>query len=166
MQLRTLITKIVIVSMCATTGVIGAEAIQAPASATAVAATKADTVISLAKSYRGKVSYDWGTRNTSRLIFDCSSFTQFIFAKVGVNLKWGTALQKKQGSAVSKSKLAKGDLVFFDTVGSNNGVINHVGIYMGNGQFIHNTPSVDGIAISSLTSGYWSKAYVSARRVL
>lgn len=166
MQLRTFLTKVVIVSMCATTGVIGAEAIQAPASATAAAATKADNVISLAKSYQGKVTYDFGTRNPSQLVFDCSSFTQFIFAKVGVSLKWGTKVQKTQGSAVSKSNLAKGDLVFFDTIGSNNGAINHVGIYMGDGQFIHNTPSVDGIAISSLTSGFWSKAYVSARRVL
>lgn len=133
-----------------------------PASSSA----KADKVISLAQSYKGRVSYDYGTRNPSRLIFDCSSFTEFIFAKVGVDLKWGTRSQKSQGSAVSKSNLRKGDLVFFDTIGSNNKVINHVGIYMGGGKIIHNTPSVDGIAISSLTSGYWSKRYVSARRVL
>ncbi|MNZ84970.1 Murein DD-endopeptidase MepS/Murein LD-carboxypeptidase precursor [compost metagenome] len=128
--------------------------------------SKADTVISLAQSYQGKVTYDFGTRNTSKLIFDCSSFTEFIFAKVGVDLKWGTKQQKNQGKAVSKSSLAKGDLVFFDTIGSNNGAINHVGIYMGNGNFIHNTPSKNGIAINSLTSGYWSNKYVSARRVL
>ncbi|MCA0757134.1 C40 family peptidase [Paenibacillus sp. N4] len=128
--------------------------------------TKADKVISLAQSYIGRVSYDYGTRNTSRLIFDCSSFTEFIFAKVGVDLKWGTRLQKSQGTAVSKSNLRKGDLVFFDTIGSNNKVINHVGIYMGGGKIIHNTPSVDGVTISSLTSGYWAGRYVSARRVL
>ncbi|MDQ8736611.1 SH3 domain-containing C40 family peptidase [Paenibacillus sp. LHD-38] len=128
--------------------------------------SKADRVISLAQSYKGRVSYDFGTRNPSRLIFDCSSFTEFIFAKVGVDLKWGTQAQKSQGSAVSKSNLRKGDLVFFDTIGSNNRVINHVGIYMGSGKFIHNTPSVDGIAINSLSSGWWSSHYVSARRVL
>ncbi|MBD2869256.1 C40 family peptidase [Paenibacillus arenilitoris] len=128
--------------------------------------SKANQVISLAKSYQGRVSYDFGTRNTSRLIFDCSSFTEFIFAKVGVDLKWGTRYQKSQGSAVSKSNLKKGDLVFFDTIGSNNRAINHVGIYMGGGQFIHNTPSKDGIAINSLSSGWWSTHYVSARRVL
>jgi cell wall-associated NlpC family hydrolase len=128
--------------------------------------SKADKVISLAQSYKGRVSYDFGTRNPSRLIFDCSSFTQFIFDKVGVDLKWGTKVQKSQGSAVSKSNLRKGDLVFFDTIGSNNRAINHVGIYMGAGKFIHNTPSVDGIAINSLSSGWWSSHYVSARRVL
>lgn len=128
--------------------------------------SKADKVISLAQSYKGRVSYDFGTRNPSRLIFDCSSFTQFIFNKVGVDLKWGTKVQKNQGSAVSKSNLRKGDLVFFDTIGSNNRAINHVGIYMGAGKFIHNTPSVDGISINSLSSGWWSSHYVSARRVL
>ncbi|GIO16502.1 hypothetical protein J19TS2_60570 [Cohnella xylanilytica] len=128
--------------------------------------SKADRVIQIAKSYMGRVSYDFNTRNPSKLIFDCSSFTEFVFAKVGVDLKWGTKYQKSAGSYVSKSNLKKGDLVFFDTIGSNNKVINHVGIYMGGGQFIHDTPSVDGLAISSLTSGYWSNHYVTARRVL
>lgn len=128
--------------------------------------SKADKVISIAKSYMGRVSYDFGTRNPSKLVFDCSSFTEFVFAKVGVDLKWGTKYQKTEGSYVSKSNLQKGDLVFFDTIGSNNSVINHVGIYIGGGQFIHDTPSVDGLAINSLTSGYWSTHYVTARRVL
>ncbi|CAI6084184.1 C40 family peptidase [Cohnella sp. JJ-181] len=135
-------------------------------SAPASGGARADQVIAIAKSYMGRVSYDYGTRNPSRLIFDCSSFTEFVFAKVGVDLKWGTKHQKSAGSFVSKGNLAKGDLVFFDTVGSNNGVINHVGIYMGNGQVIHDTPSVDGLLISSVNSGYWSSHYVSARRVL
>jgi cell wall-associated NlpC family hydrolase len=128
--------------------------------------SKADKVIDLALSYKGRVSYDYGTRNTSKLIFDCSSFTEFIFAKVGVDLKWGTSSQKKQGKYVSKSNIRRGDLIFFDTVGSNNGVINHVGIYMGSGKFIHNKPSTDGVAIDSLNSGWWKGHYVTARRVL
>lgn len=127
---------------------------------------KADQVVSIAQSYMGRVSYDYGTRNPSKLIFDCSAFTEFVFAKVGVDLKWGTKYQKSAGSYVSKSNLAKGDLVFFDTIGSNNGVINHVGIYMGGGKVIHDTPSVNGLQISSITSGYWSTHYVTARRVL
>lgn len=135
---------------------------------TASAATSytSDQVIQLAKSYIGRVSYDWGTRNPSSLVFDCSSFTQFIFSKVGVDLEWGTRQQKDQGYAVSKSNLEKGDLVFFDTIRTNNNAINHVGIYIGNGNFIHNTPSVDGITISSLSEGWWTGHYVSARRVM
>jgi len=126
----------------------------------------AERVIAIAKSYMGRVSYDYGTRNASRLIFDCSSFTQFVFGKAGVELKWGTKHQKKQGSAVSKHNLRQGDLVFFDTIGANNRSINHVGIYMGGGQFIHNTPSKDGLAVNRLDQGWWEDHYVSARRVL
>ncbi|WP_424767544.1 C40 family peptidase [Paenibacillus sp. sgz302251] len=128
--------------------------------------SNADKVISLAQSYSGRISYGFGKRDTNRLIFDCSSFTQFIFRQVGVELKWGTKDQKSQGSAVSKNNLRKGDLIFFDTIGSNNGVINHVGIYMGGDKFIHNTPSSNGISINSLSTGWWATKYVSSRRVL
>ncbi|RED63179.1 C40 family peptidase [Cohnella lupini] len=160
---RKIMTVTLGAAICLTTLGVGQASLIPTASA---ATSSADKVISLAKSYKGRVTYDFGTRNPSRLIFDCSSFTEFIFAKVGVDLKWGTKYQKKQGSAVSKSNLRKGDLVFFDTIGTNNKVINHVGIYMGSGQFIHDTPSVNGIAITSLSSGFYSTHYVSARRVL
>lgn len=124
---------------------------------------KADAIIATAKSYIGKVTYKYGTRNPSKLIFDCSSFTQYVFQKHGVSMKWGTRYQKNMGSYVSKSNLRKGDLVFFDTNG--NGSINHVGIYIGNNQFIENGPTA-GVRISNLNSNYWSKAYKTARRVL
>ncbi|MBO9600093.1 MAG: C40 family peptidase, partial [Cohnella sp.] len=135
-------------------------------SVSAASSSKGGSVVNIAKSYMGRVHYSYGVRNPSKLLFDCSSFTEFVFAKVGVDLKWGTSAQKKQGSYVSKGNLRAGDLVFFDTIGGNNGVINHVGIYMGNGQMIHNTPSKNGIAINSITSGYWSQHYVTGRRVL
>lgn len=163
--IRKIMTVTLGATICLTAFSVG-QASLIPTAAAATASSKADTVISLAKSYQGRVTYDFGTRNPSRLIFDCSSFTEFIFAKVGVDLKWGTKYQKNQGSFVSKSNLRKGDLVFFDTIGSNNKAINHVGIYMGGGQFIHDTPSVNGIAISNVSTGYWSTHYVTGRRVL
>ncbi len=126
--------------------------------------SKADAIISTAQSLMGKVSYEYGERIPSRFIFDCSSFTEYVFEKHGVSLKWGTRYQKSAGSYVSKSSLQRGDLVFFDT--NDNGSINHVGIYMGGGQFIHNKPSADGVAIDSLNSGYWDRKYETARRVL
>ena len=132
---------------------------------TSSVSSKADRVVDIARSYMGRVKYQYGKRIPSQLIFDCSSFTQFVYAKVGVNLKWGTKYQKSAGKAVSKSNLRKGDLVFFDTIGSNDKVINHVGIYIGDGKFIHNSPSKN-VAIDSLNSGWWSGRYVSARRVL
>ncbi|WP_052703151.1 C40 family peptidase [Paenibacillus beijingensis] len=127
---------------------------------------RADQVIAFAQSYMGRVHYDFGTRNPDKLLFDCSSFTQFIYRQVGVELAWGTRVQKNQGTFAGKESLQKGDLVFFDTIGGNDGVINHVGIYMGDGQFIHNTPSKDGLSINSLNTGWWAGHYVTARRVL
>jgi cell wall-associated NlpC family hydrolase len=125
---------------------------------------KAGNIIAFSKSLLGKVSYDYGTRNPSRLIFDCSSFTEYVFARYGVDLKWGTRYQQYAGNYVSKSNLRKGDLVFFGTSSRNS--VNHVGIYIGNGQFIHNKPSADGLAIDQLNKGYWQDHYIKARRVL
>lgn len=145
-------------SVLPSTGLIG------QAHAATSASTKADGIVSTAVSLKGKVKYVFGVNNPSRLIFDCSSFTKYVFGKYGVSLKWGTASQVKQGVYVSKSNLKKGDLIFF-----NNGKtskINHVGIYMGNGQFVHNTigSKVNGIVIAKLSDYNWR--YSTARRVL
>jgi cell wall-associated NlpC family hydrolase len=127
--------------------------------------SKADAIIATAKSLIGKAEYDYGTRDPKRLIFDCSSFTQYVFEKHGIKLKWGTRYQKNAGTYVSKSNLQKGDLVFF-SVGSSSS-IGHVGIYIGNGDFIHILDkSVSDVHISNLNSGYWKDHYVTARRVL
>jgi cell wall-associated NlpC family hydrolase len=130
---------------------------------TVKASTKADRIIQHAKSLQGVTKYAFGV-NQAPYKLDCSSFTKYVFGKEGVSLKWGTRYQKNTGNYVKKASLKKGDLVFFWT--SRKGSINHVGIYIGNGQFIHNSPSANGVQISSLQSGYWDNHYVSARRVL
>ncbi|MFC0216209.1 C40 family peptidase [Paenibacillus chartarius] len=137
----------------------------APAPAPAsTSSTKADQVISNARSLLGKVTYEYGTNNAPR-VMDCSAFTKYVFGQEGISLRWGTRYQKDAGSYVSRSNLQKGDLVFF-RVGSSSG-IGHVGIYIGNGQMIHNSPSNQGgVGITSITSGYWADRYVTARRVL
>jgi cell wall-associated NlpC family hydrolase len=126
------------------------------------ASTKADRIISLARSLEDRVTYSYGKRNPSRMIFDCSSFVEYVFEENGVKLPWGTKYLKSEGKFVSKSNLRKGDLVLFATSGSS---INHVGIYIGSGKVIHNKPS-KGVAIDSITSGYWADKYKTARRVL
>ena len=126
-------------------------------------ASTADRIIQQAKKLQGVTRYEYGV-NKAPNVMDCSAFTKYVFGKEGVELRWGTRYQQDAGKAVSKSNLQKGDLVFFGTSSKND--INHVGIYMDNGQFIHNAPSTDGVTISSLTSGYWKDKYISARRVL
>lgn len=123
----------------------------------------ADRVIHHANNLIGVTKYKFGS-NLPPTLLDCSSFTKYVFGIEGVSLKWGTKYQQSAGTAVSRSNLKKGDLVFFWT--SSSGVIDHVGIYIGGGKIIHNTPSMNGAGISSITSGYWDTHYVSARRVL
>jgi cell wall-associated NlpC family hydrolase len=127
---------------------------------------KADAIIQTAKSLIGRAEYDFGTRNHARLILDCSSFTEYVFEKHGIPLKWGTRYQKNAGSYVSKSNLRKGDLVFFSLSGGSS--IQHVGIYISSGQFIHiiERGSASDVSINSLNSGYWENNYISARRVI
>ncbi|QHW35398.1 C40 family peptidase [Paenibacillus rhizovicinus] len=137
----------------------GTSSSKPPASTGSVSGSK---IVSTAKSFQGRVKYVFGARDQSRLIFDCSSFTQYIFQLNGKSIPWGSKAQGSSGSAISKSSLQAGDLVFFSV--NTPGQINHVGIYMGNGQFIHNLPN-EGVIISDFNSSYWTSHYIKARRV-
>ncbi len=95
----------------------------------------ADSVISFAKTLLGK-PYVWGAEGPNS--FDCSGFTQYVMKKsVGVSIPRVSRDQSKYGTYVNRGDLRSGDLVFFDTQGSNNGSVSHVGIYIGNGDMIH-----------------------------
>lgn len=98
--------------------------------------------------------------------FDCSGFTNYVFNKFGIKLERVAADQAKQGVYVSRNNLQPGDLVFFDTDGGKN-YINHVGIYLGNGKFIHASSSRKSRAVTiSKLEGFYSQTYVTARRVI
>lgn len=130
------------------------------ASAQEIYATNGSQIVDTAHSYQGKVTYRFGTRDASRLTFDCSSFTQFVFQQNGKSLPWGSRAQANWGTPVSKQNLAIGDLVMFSV--NTPGQINHVGIYVGNGNFISNMPS-KGVAIASIHTGYWGSRFITAR---
>ncbi|MFD0682777.1 MULTISPECIES: C40 family peptidase [unclassified Paenibacillus] len=124
-------------------------------------ATNGHKFVNTAKSYIGKVTYRFGTRDPQHLTFDCSAFTQFVFSQNGINLPWGSSAQAQFGSRVpNKAQLSIGDLIMFSV--NKPGHIDHVGIYIGNGEFISNTKS-SGVVISSLNTGYWSTRYITAR---
>ena len=125
--------------------------------------SSASKVISLAKSLLGK-PYVWGAQGPSS--FDCSGFTYYVFKNAAnVTLPRVSKDQSKYGTYVSKSNLKIGDLIFFDTDGSNNGNVSHVGIYLGNNEFIHASSTKGKVVISQMSS-YYNSAYVNARRVL
>ncbi|NMC26626.1 MAG: peptidoglycan endopeptidase, partial [Syntrophomonadaceae bacterium] len=118
-------------------------------------------IIEKAANYLG-TPYVYGGSSPSG--FDCSGFTQYIYKQLGISLYRTAASQYGHGVQVSKSQLIAGDLVFFKCGGS---TINHVGIYCGNGQFIHSSsPSSGGVIYSSLNSGYYANTYVGARRIV
>ena len=95
--------------------------------------------------------------------FDCSGFVYYVLKQVGYSPDRTPAGQIKHGTAVSKDSLRPGDLVFFSSNGGRS--ITHVGIYSGNGQFIHAPNSRSVVSYSDLTTGYWSNIYYAARRV-
>ena len=92
---------------------------------------------------------------------DCSGFTQKAFKeKFNMSMPRTTTMQSQVGKEIDKSELKSGDLVFFKT-----GDINHVGIYLENGMFIHASTKT-GVTISELDNSYFSKSYWKAQRVI
>jgi cell wall-associated NlpC family hydrolase len=137
---------------------------QADAATAAITATsRASQVVSIGKNYLGR-PYQFGAKAGQTRTFDCSSFTQYMFKRVGVSLPRNSKQQSRVGSYVSRSNLRTGDLVFFSIPGKP-GVINHVAIYMGGGNLLQ-TYGAGGVRITNINSGTWSSRYMTARRVL
>jgi cell wall-associated NlpC family hydrolase len=115
-------------------------------------------VVGIAMQYLG-VPYVWGGASPSG--FDCSGLVMYVYAQVGISLPHNTVAQWDYARAVSvpRSELEPGDLVFFAGLG-------HVGIYVGNGQFIHAPHTGDVVRIDSLGEGWYSSEYVGAKRIL
>lgn len=102
------------------------------------------SVVSIALSKLG-APYSWGAAGPGS--FDCSGFTMWCYAQVGVSLPHSSRAQIGAGQRVSRSNLAPGDLVFFGT-----GTIHHVGIYVGNNSYVHAPHTGDVVKVSSLGS--------------
>jgi len=120
-------------------------------------------IVELAKKYIGG-KYVWGANGPNA--FDCSGLTQYVFAKNGIGLNRTAAEQAKQGVKVSKSELEAGDLVFFKKINSVGAGVSHVGIYIGNGKFIHASTPAKGIRVDNLSDDYYTTRFHSARRVI
>ncbi|GGY28452.1 hypothetical protein GCM10011289_34640 [Paludibacterium paludis] len=108
------------------------------------------------------VAYKFGGSSPTTGL-DCSGFIQYVFQKsLKVNLPRTSAEMARTGRAVDKGELAPGDLVFFNTRGFAN---SHVGIYMGNGKFIHAPRTGKNIEVANINQSYWVGRYNGARRV-
>lgn len=132
-----------------------------PRSATTTTAqASSNNVVQVAESYAGSRYVSGGSSPSG---FDCSGFTQYVYGKCGVTLSRTSYTQATQGTAVNKSELQPGDLLLFHYYGSSS--IGHVGIYVGNGKFIHAANSNRGVVYDSIESGYYADNYAGARRL-
>lgn len=122
---------------------------------------RAQELTDFAKSFLG-TKYSYG--GISPFGFDCSGYTMFIYSKFGYKLPHNALSQMRLGEAVNRQELALGDLVFFST--KRTSTINHVGIYLDEGDFIHASSGSGRIRISSMEESYYSRRYRGARRIL
>jgi uncharacterized protein YraI len=119
-------------------------------------------ISSYAMQYLG-YPYVWATHGPSS--FDCSGFTYWVVLNtLGIDIGTGTFTQVSAGRSVSRNALQPGDLVFFQNTYTWG--LSHVGIYIGNDQFIHAENESTGVVISSLSSSYYSSRWYGAVRLV
>lgn len=118
-------------------------------------------VVNDAYNYLG-CRYVYGTAGPST--FDCSGLTSFLYKKQGISLPRSSYDQGSVGVYVDKSALEIGDIVCFSNRSDRR--INHVGLYIGNGDFIHAATNGRGVVKDSLSEDYYVRHYVTARRVV
>lgn len=121
-----------------------------------------EQVVAIAQQFVG-VPYRWGDASPV-LGFDCSGLAMMVYQLVGFNMPRVSRDQFRSGAGVVRAKLRPADLVFFRTDSS--GKVSHVGIYVGNDQFIHAPSSGKTVIRSSLSSAYFQKQYLGARSFL
>lgn len=121
--------------------------------------TAGDKIVAKAKQYLG-VPYKWGGTDPSG--FDCSGFVYYVLRSLGINVSRTQTAMYAQGTPVSKSNLQPGDVVFFQN--TYKAGLSHVGIYVGNGQFIHAPSSGKVVSYANLNTDYYIAHYYGAVR--
>lgn len=120
----------------------------------------ATDIANFAMSFVG-YSYVWGGMSPSTG-FDCSGLMYYVLTQYGYSMKRVANDQMTQGTAISRDNLQVGDLVFFG-YGS---YANHVGMYIGNGNFVHASTPSTGVRVNSLNETYYNTRYIGARRII
>jgi cell wall-associated NlpC family hydrolase len=121
---------------------------------------KTQILLSMARQYLG-VPYVWAGRSPGG--FDCSGFIYYVFDQLGYGLPRMADGQFEVGISVPRNALQPGDLVFFETYEPGP---SHVGIYLGNEQFIHASSGAGYVTITSMLNPYHRDRYLGARRII
>jgi len=128
-----------------------------------LAQQKIDLVIASATALIG-TPYVWGGASLNDGGFDCSGFTQYVFAQAGYTIARTSSQQALNGTLVNIANLKPGDLVFFSF--NQNGIVDHVGLYIGNGKMINSPKTGDVVKTVDITTSYWQVRLVTARRII
>lgn len=156
MTLLTLIAALLLLQAC-----VSAPRIRQERDPSASATERCDALKNAVAPWLG-TPYRYG--GTDRRGLDCSAFTRIVIQSVyGKTLPRTTALQVARGKRVRRSALQCGDLVFFKNMRGRG--VDHVGIYMGNGRFVHASVT-RGVVYSDLNQPYYRERYAGARRYL
>jgi cell wall-associated NlpC family hydrolase len=116
-----------------------------------------------AKSFLG-TPYVWGATGPSK--FDCSGFTQWVYRDVGITIPRVSKDQARVGKYISYHNLKRGDMVFFDTKKHRSGKVTHVGIYLGDGNFIHASSAGKKVVIYNFNrKNFYKERFLWGRRV-
>lgn len=130
--------------------------------ASSTSSSLGEQIVAYAKQYLG-TPYVWGGNGPNS--FDCSGFTKYVYDHFGYNINRTASAQLSNGVSVSRSELQPGDLVFFYN-GKVSTPVSHVGIYIGNGEFIHASTNTYSVVINSLDAKNYAAKYVYARRII
>ena len=120
-----------------------------------LARSRARRVVAIAQKHLG-TRYAWG--GASPAGFDCSGFVMYVYSHVGVGLPHNAAKQFRYGRPVPRERLEPGDIVFFDD-------LQHNGIYIGGGRFIHARRSGGTVMVSGLDESWYRARWIGARRL-
>ncbi|CAA6799015.1 MAG: Peptidoglycan lytic protein P45 [uncultured Sulfurovum sp.] len=111
------------------------------------------------------IKYVWGA--TGPYTYDCSGFTQKIYRDAGINIPRVSRDQARVGQFIAYDNLRRGDMVFFDTKKKRTGIVSHVGIYLGSGNFIHASSAAKKIVIYNFNDQeFYKKRFLWGRRVV
>lgn len=112
------------------------------------------------------VGYPYVYGGSSPKGFDCSGFTSYVYKQFGITINRTASTQLDNGTPVSMSELQPGDLVMFKKSGTGSKRASHVGIYIGNNQFVHASTSTVGVIVSDMDYTYYTTGFVGGRRLV